>query len=99
MSQEYPTFTIVADIEDAKQVARWGTYGKSGSDPLKWKKLIDCETEHLEAILRTQPHIKQYSGLKEIIESILEDRKNPKPPEVKPKAKRKKKEPFDPFQL
>ena len=35
----------------------WGTYGKSGKEPLKWVKLGDCETEHLQAILRTQPQL------------------------------------------
>ena len=29
----------------------WGTYGKEGNNPLTWVKLIDCETDHLKAIL------------------------------------------------
>ena len=95
--KEYPTFKIVADLEDAKKIARWGTRGKSGRDPVKWVKLIDCETDHLEAILATQPHIASFEGLREIIEGILADRK-----EAAAKAEkraRKKKEPFDPFKL
>ena len=41
----------------------WGTYGKGGVEhcagtcpehQLRWVRLPDCETEHLQAILRTQ---------------------------------------------
>lgn len=31
---------------------QWGTYGPKGDQPLKWVRLGDCETAHLEAILR-----------------------------------------------
>lgn len=64
---------IAAPIEDLIQVARWGTYGKGGKEPLKWVKLIDCETEHLEAILRTQPQIGR--GYRRMIQTILHQRK------------------------
>jgi hypothetical protein len=60
----------------------WGTYGKGGVEhcagtcplhQLTWKKLIDCDTEHLQAILRTQYQIVDhpYTGY---IHSILEER-------------------------
>ncbi len=32
----------------------WGTYGKSGKEPFREVKLKDCETDHLQAILRTE---------------------------------------------
>ncbi len=32
----------------------WGTYGKSGKQPLKVVQLGACSTEHLYAILKTQ---------------------------------------------
>jgi hypothetical protein len=44
----------------------WGTYGKGGVEhcagrcplhPLQWVKLVDRETSHLQAILRTQRQI------------------------------------------
>ena len=35
----------------------WGTYGISGKEPLKWKELRHCDTDHLQAILKTQSHI------------------------------------------
>jgi hypothetical protein len=38
----------------------WGTYGKSGKDPLMFVILKNMSDEHIEAILRTQPHIKGF---------------------------------------
>ena len=43
------------DIEGADTL--WGTYGKSGKDPIKYVKLCDCETDHLQNILKTQNHL------------------------------------------
>lgn len=49
-----------------KRELLWGTYGRGGVEhcagtcpehQLRWKKLTDCDTEHLQAILRTQRHI------------------------------------------
>lgn len=42
----------VAKVEGADLL--WGTYGKSGKEPLREVKLGDCETDHLQAILRTE---------------------------------------------
>lgn len=65
---------IRASFDDLKKIARWGTFGPSGNDPLKWVKLIDCSTEHLEAILKTQHHIIGTAYV-DIIKSILADRR------------------------
>lgn len=71
----------VNGLETAKQTAMWGSFGKGGVEhcsgtcpehPLRWKRLMDCETEHLKAILRTQRPQASYFV---IITSILEDRK------------------------
>jgi hypothetical protein len=32
----------------------WGTYGKSGKEHFRWKRLVDCDIDHLQAILDTQ---------------------------------------------
>ena|SRR5271154_1621992 len=65
-----------------KNTAMWGTYGKGGVEhcngtcplhQLEWKKLVDCYTEHLQAILRTQPQIVGHEYT-DIIHSILADR-------------------------
>jgi hypothetical protein len=59
----------------------WGTFGKGGVEhcagtcpehQLRWKALTDCDTEHLQAILRTQRHIPyRYT---EAIHAILTER-------------------------
>lgn len=36
---------------------KWGTYGKSGKEPLRWMKLHCMTNEHIQAILDTQCHI------------------------------------------
>lgn len=59
-------------LDRVKRVIIWGTYGKMGNDPLKYVRLMDCSTEHLEAILRTQYQITPL--YRECIESIIEDR-------------------------
>lgn len=69
-------------IRANKFQAMWGTYGKNGAThcggtcplhPLVWKRLIDCETEHLQAILRTQHHIRGHYYT-DLIHEILADR-------------------------
>jgi hypothetical protein len=69
-------------FEYIKNEAMWGTYGKGGAEhcagtcpehQLFWKKLVDCDTEHLQAILRTQRHIVGHPYT-ELIHSILNDR-------------------------
>lgn len=46
----------------------WGTYGKSGKEPRKWVLLKNCETDHLEAILKI-PGLAAYTikTIKEIL--------------------------------
>lgn len=65
-------------IEKAKNEATWGTFGISGKEPCKTKRLIDLATDHLEAILDTQWHISAiyHDGYSycELIKSILKDR-------------------------
>jgi len=44
-------------IEDIRTKVAWGTFGKSGKDPLKYVLLCDLTIEHIEAVLATQAHI------------------------------------------
>lgn len=44
----------------------WGTYGPKGDQPRRWVPLKECETDHLQAILRTQPHV--YGG---VVEKVI----------------------------
>ncbi len=55
-----------------KKFTLWGTYGPNGDQPKKTKCLVDCDTDHLVAILTTQTHIG--TETREIIQSILKDR-------------------------
>jgi len=60
-------------ITEIKNKLLWGTYGKSGKEPLKFVKLIDCEIEHLENILR---NIKKLNPLYEFIIILILMEKN-----------------------
>lgn len=51
----------------------WETFGKSGRDDCKKVFLKDCETEHLQNILRTQSQITSITTL--VIVAILMERK------------------------
>ena len=68
-------FTVTTD--DTHKMKRkwfhWGTRGKDGNQPLKWRELQDLDTEHIEAILETQSHIPEH--LRELFKDELEYRK------------------------
>lgn len=53
---------------------KWGTYGENASKPFKNVKLVDCSTEHLSAILGTQPQITSLTTM--VIMAILMERKS-----------------------
>lgn len=38
-------------IEEVRKHFRWGTYGKDGSAPLRFVKLMDMDDDHLEAVI------------------------------------------------
>lgn len=68
-------------LELTKENAIWGTYGKGGYEhchgtcpahPLRWVRLIDCETEHLQAIMSGKWYVPKHYVV--IINSILDDR-------------------------
>ena len=60
---------------DAREIIdnhEWGTHGESGKEPLTKVFLINCETNHLKNILRTQPQITALTTL--VIMAILMER-------------------------
>lgn len=59
-------------FEEIKTKLLWGTNGKNGDQPTKWIPLFECETEHLQNILKTQFHIKKET--QELIKAILVER-------------------------
>ena len=46
--------------EVIREAFKWGTYGKYGEQPLEMKLLKSLDTEHIEAILRTQTQLKSH---------------------------------------
>jgi hypothetical protein len=57
--------------ENYVKTAMWGTYGKCGTQSLTFVRLIDCSTEHLQAILKQKGITPIYPP---IIRKILSDR-------------------------
>ena len=55
----YISLTTESPHSDIRQHFAWGTYGKSGKDPLMWVKLKDMEDSHIRAVLglTIAPHI------------------------------------------
>ena len=62
----------ISDFQKAIDLAEWGTYGKDGKGPLKYVKLVDCETDHLIRIIQTQNCGEEYN---KIINAIVWKRK------------------------
>lgn len=52
----------------------WGTFGPNGDRPLEVRYLPNLDTDHLEAILITQPHLspKQRATILELLKSRYE---------------------------
>jgi hypothetical protein len=72
----YEDFSLYEDdtIDVISSKFLWKTFGKDGKQSGTWVLLKDCETEHLEAILKTQSHIR--GGIVEkVIKYLLTKRK------------------------
>lgn len=71
----YEDFSLWEDspFEDVCQKMLWGTYGPKGDQPRRWVPLKECETEHLQAILRTQPHV-YGTVIERVIKHVLKER-------------------------
>ena len=72
-SAEYFTVTTDDTHKMKRKWFHWGTYGKNGDQPLKWKPLQELDKEHIEAILGTQHHIPKH--LRELFQDELDYRK------------------------
>ena len=59
-------------IEEIKKKLLWGSRGKAGDEPLTYRPLRLLETDHLQAILRTQPNINTFTTT--VIHSVLKER-------------------------
>lgn len=47
-------------FEEIAMQAIWGSRGINGDEPVLYRRLIDLETSHIEAILKTQKHMNLY---------------------------------------
>jgi hypothetical protein len=56
----YTEATVYTDspFEELREVVTWGTYGKSGKEPMRRRRLSELSDDHIKAILETQRHIK-----------------------------------------
>ena len=68
----HPFFlTTGSSVTDVIEKLLWGTYGKDCEQPFKWVRLIDCESEHLNNILK---NVKVDLIRQRTIHAILEER-------------------------
>ena len=44
-----------------RYVMEWGTYGIKGDQPLQYRTLMHMSNSHIEAILKTQPHVRGWA--------------------------------------
>jgi hypothetical protein len=51
---------ILHGFKPVREWMLWGTYGKSGKNPLKWVILKNMSDDHIRAILDTQKHISSF---------------------------------------
>lgn len=52
--------TLESTWQDQRESFKWGTYGKNGTDKLKFVALKDLTSNHIQAILDTQAHVPQW---------------------------------------
>jgi len=44
-------------FDKVRKAVEWGTYGINGDQPLRWVRLCDMETDHINAVLKNVPSI------------------------------------------
>lgn len=63
------------DLLVAREYFKWGSYGKKGDEPKHYIKLKDMTSEHIQAILETQSHIRN-SVVEELFKLELQYRED-----------------------
>jgi hypothetical protein len=66
--------TRSSTFEEVCQKLRWGTYGKSGKCKLRYVRLCDCSTEHLNNILIHAKGVVKGTIVEDVIDHILAER-------------------------
>ena len=61
MDAPYDDMTVYIDdpFQEIREAFHWGTRGKDGKQPLKWKPLCKLADDHLAAIIETQTQISE----------------------------------------
>ena len=57
---------------EQREAVTWGTYGKTGQEPLKYLTIAEMDTDHIEAVLDTQQRV--YPQTREVMQAELEYR-------------------------
>lgn len=63
------------DLLVAREYFEWASFGKNGDEPKHYIKLKDMISEHIQAILETQPHIRK-SVVEELFKLELQYRED-----------------------
>lgn len=66
-------YFLEVSLDQAIQIAEWGTFGPNGDQPLKMVRLIDCSTDHLRNI-RKQTSLQRSHPYTDFIDEILKQR-------------------------
>lgn len=66
------TITTESPFNEIRENFSWGTRGKDGKQPVQFKPLKLLDTDHIEAILKTQNHIPDW--MRDIFQHELEFR-------------------------
>lgn len=61
ITADYTDMSVFADEDDIaviREYLTWNSYGVNGDEPCETRTIAQLDTDHIEAILRTQFHIK-----------------------------------------
>ncbi len=72
--EEYITVTLEDGHDKVREYLTWGTRGKDGRQPLRYVKLKDMTTDHIQACLDTQ--LQMRPAYRTAMENELEYREN-----------------------
>ena len=72
--QESLAVTLEDGHEAVREALTWGTYGPNGDQPLKYIKLCDMETDHIQACLENVPTM--YPQIRTAMQQELEYRQS-----------------------
>ncbi len=76
ISNEYLDTSIKSnDLLVAREYFEWASFGKNGDEPKHYIKLKNMTSEHIQAVLETQPHIRN-SVVEELFKLELEYRED-----------------------